>query len=288
MNSPILRKDTHATNALDEYAFAPLILRLDLLSVLLGYPFFCVSFLLLSFCQHAWPGANPHANLASSGLCCITRTSPIIIITTVLRRRSPQREDASGLRRPPLDKLLQVAPGGDAQDEPPVVVGDDGELLLLALGLRALEEGLELLERRVHRDDPVLPAPALEPRHGGADGVLRGDLAAVQLGLQVRDRHVAQQAAGLAVDDRQVRVVALEGGLEGEGDGVRGREGEGCGRLEVFYCGLMRAEGVSSMVSLSVCRCELSGAVLVSHDLPRGTGLPTLRRTGPSWPACCW
>lgn len=172
---------------------------------------------------------SPRAH-QSPKLCCITR---------IPRPFAPSNPASRPLRRPPLDKLLEVAPRGDAQDEPPVVVGDDGELLLLPARLGALEEGLELLERGVHADDLVLPAPALEPRHGGADGVLGGHLAAVQLRLQGRDRHVAQQAAGLAVDDRQVRVVALEGGLEGEGDGVRGREGEGCGGLEVFYCGLV-------------------------------------------------
>lgn len=146
------------------------------------------------------------------------------------------------LRRPPLDKLLQVRPRGDSQHEAAILVGDDCERLLLAAGLGAFEEGLELLERRVHGDDLVLAALALEPDHGGADGVLRPDLALVEQGLQVRDGDVAQQGAGLAVDDGQVRVVAFEGEGEGEGDGVGRREGQGGGGLEVFYCGLSRGK----------------------------------------------
>lgn len=52
------------------------------------------------------------------------------------------------------------------------------------------------------------------------------------------DGEVAQKGAGVAVDDGQVRVVALEGREEGEGDGVGGVEGEGGRRVEVLDGGL--------------------------------------------------
>lgn len=143
------------------------------------------------------------------------------------------------LSRPPLHKLLQVTPRRDPQHEPAALVRDDGELLPLAPRGGALEEGLELLERRVHRDDHVLlPLLALEPVHGARDRVLGLHFPLVQQGLQRRDGDVPQQGAGLGVDDGQVGVVALEGGDEGEGDGVGRVEGEGGGGLEVFYCGL--------------------------------------------------
>lgn len=163
----------------------------------------------------------------------------------MLARRRPV---AGPLGRPPLDELLQVAPRGHAQHEAPVLVRDDGELLPLPARGGALEEGLELLQRRVHGDDLVLGAPPLEPRHGAADLVARPHLAGVEERLQVRDGDVAQEAAGVGVDDGQVRVVPLEGGLEGEGDGVRGRQGEGGWGLEVFYCGLVGLMGL--LVSL--------------------------------------
>lgn len=54
----------------------------------------------------------------------------------------------------------------------------------------------------------------------------------------MRDGDVAEQAARVGVDDGQVRVLPLEGGLQSEGDRVGGREGEGCWGLQVFYCGL--------------------------------------------------
>lgn len=143
------------------------------------------------------------------------------------------------LGRPPLDELLQVRPGGDAEDEAAVLVGDDGKVLLLAGGLGALEEGLELLQGRVHGDDAVAAAPALEAVHGGAKRVGGGDAAGVEEGLQLGDGDVAEEGAGLGVYDGEVGVVALEGEGEGEGDGVGGVEGEGGGGLEVLDGGLV-------------------------------------------------
>lgn len=154
------------------------------------------------------------------------------------RPPQPTNQTTNHLSRPPLDKLLQITSGGNPQHKPTAIIRNHGELLPLAPRGGALEEGLELLERCVHRDDLVLLALALEPVHCVGDGVLGPHLALVQQRLQVRDGDVAQQGAGLGVDDGQVGVVALEGGEEGEGDGVGGVEGEGGWRLEVFYCGL--------------------------------------------------
>lgn len=49
--------------------------------------------------------------------------------------------------RPPLGKLLQVLDGGDAKDKPPLLVGDDGKLLLPGgtIRLAAAEEVLKVL-----------------------------------------------------------------------------------------------------------------------------------------------
>ncbi|KAI9172036.1 hypothetical protein HJFPF1_01528 [Paramyrothecium foliicola] len=100
----------------------------------------------------------------------------------------------------------------NSQDEATVAVRDDGKVLLPgALGNAAAEETLELLERRLHGDDAIGAALALEACHGGGQGIVGVDLAAVDEGLEVRDGDVAQEGARLAVDDGQVRVVALEG-----------------------------------------------------------------------------
>lgn len=142
--------------------------------------------------------------------------------------------------RPPLGKLLQVLDRGDAEDKPPLLVGDDGKLLLPGgtIRLTAAEEVLKILEGRLHGNDTVGAATALEACHGGGELVLGLDLAAVEQRLQMRDGEVSQQGASIGVDDGQVRVVALEGREEGEGDGVGGVEGEGGGRVEVLDGGL--------------------------------------------------
>lgn len=143
------------------------------------------------------------------------------------------------LRRPPFDKLLQIRHRRHTQDEPPVLIRDDSKVLLLARRSNAGEEGLELLQGCLHSNDLVLGGVlATEAHHGGAHLIFGLDLAALEAGLQLRDGDVAEQGAGLRVDDGQVGVVALKGGEEGERDGVRGVEGEGGGRVEVFYCGL--------------------------------------------------
>lgn len=139
----------------------------------------------------------------------------------------------------PLHKLLEILHRRDTEDEAPLRIGDDGKLLLPgAIGGAAAEEGLEVLEGRLHGDDAVGAALALEACHGGRELVVGLDLAAVEERLQVGDGEVAEQGARLAVDNGQVRVVALKGGEKGERDGVGGVEREGCGRVEVFDGGL--------------------------------------------------
>lgn len=141
------------------------------------------------------------------------------------------------LSRSPLDKLLEVGDRSHAENKPPARIRDDGEVLRppLALALGAAEKGLELLEGRLHGDDGVLAPLALEPRHGGAQGVGGVGGARVEEGLQAGDGGVAEEGAGVGVDDGEVGVVALEGGEEGEGDGVRGVEGEGGRGVEVLH-----------------------------------------------------
>lgn len=145
--------------------------------------------------------------------------------------------------RPPLDKLLQVFYRRNTEHEPTPVVRDDGKVLLLSPRRRAGEEGLELLERGVHGDDAVLCAAATEADHGGPDLVLGLDLTGLEQGLQLRDRDVAEQRARVAVDDGKVRVVALKGREQRERDGVRGGQGQGRGRVEVFDCCLWMGRG---------------------------------------------
>lgn len=95
-------------------------------------------------------------------------------------------------RRSPLDELFQVRLSRNSKDEPPILVRDDGKLLLLAVGVAdALEEGLEVLEGRRERDDGVPPALALEAHHGARERVLGLRGARVEQGLQGRDRDVA-------------------------------------------------------------------------------------------------
>lgn len=118
-------------------------------------------------------------------------------------------------------------------------VRNDGKFLLPGpIGSAAAEEGLKLLEGRLHGDDTVGAALALKASHCRGELVLGLYLAAVEKGLQMRDGEVAQESAGLRIDDSEVCVVALEGGQEGERDGVGGVERERGRRVEVFDSGL--------------------------------------------------
>lgn len=113
-------------------------------------------------------------------------------------------------------------------------------MALASFNAVALEKCLELLEGSLHRDDAVCAPFPLEPDHGVGQGVGGGDLAGVEKGLEVRNGKVADEGA-VGVNDGEVSVVALEGGEEGDGDGVLGGKGEGCGGVNVFYGGLSDA-----------------------------------------------
>lgn len=52
------------------------------------------------------------------------------------------------------------------------------------------------------------------------------------------DGDVADEGARVGGDDGQVRVVALKGGEERDGDGVGGVERQGGGRVEILDSGL--------------------------------------------------
>lgn len=73
------------------------------------------------------------------------------------------------LGRSALDKLLQVRLGSNTKHKLARLISDNSKLLLLALlaiwPRLALEELLELLERRVHRDHLVDTAFTVESLH---------------------------------------------------------------------------------------------------------------------------
>ena len=172
------------------------------------------------------------------------------------------------LGRAPLHKLLEVLYRGHAQDEAAVGVGDDGKLLLAAG-----KELLELLERRLHGDDLVRLAAALEAHHGLADLVPGLYPAAVEQRLKLRDGNVADERARVGVDDGQVGVVALKGREEGERDGVRRREGEGGGRIEVFDGGLVWTVSVRLFL-VSPPPVQSSGIISDSGNAERESRTP--------------
>lgn len=147
----------------------------------------------------------------------------------------------------PLDKLLKILHCGYTQHKSSVGVSDNSKLLRpVAVRGRLLfaastKEDLEFLERRLHGDDLVCAALALESRHCGRQGIRRLDLAGIQLLLQERNGQVAQKRPCIAVDDRQVCVIALKGGEEGDGDGVGRVNREGGWRVDIFNSSLGEA-----------------------------------------------
>lgn len=143
--------------------------------------------------------------------------------------------------RPPPNKLPQILPRRNAQHKPPRRIRHDRETLLLpAVRRAALEKRLQLLQRRLHRDQRVPPPLAPELDHRGLDAVGLGDRARRQLRFDRGRRDVAQQGFGARVHDGQVRVVALEGGEERLAERGAGVRGEGGARVEVFDYGLGR------------------------------------------------
>ena len=126
------------------------------------------------------------------------------------------------LRRPPPHKLAQILPGRNPQNKPSRRIRHNRKLLLLIPRRFALEESLELLERRLHGDERVLAALAAEAHHGLLDAVALGDGFAGELRFDRRRGDVAEQGFGGGVEDGEVRVVALEGGEEGLAEGGGG------------------------------------------------------------------
>lgn len=126
-------------------------------------------------------------------------------------------------RGSPLDKLLQISLCGYTQHKPPPTVGHDRKILLMSFQAHALEEGLELLQRCIHSDDPVhVPFPS-ELLHSL---LYRVRVFYRSLGyelLQAGNIEVAQQGAGRFRYNSQVGIVTLVSVHQGGGDGgVRG------------------------------------------------------------------
>jgi hypothetical protein len=90
--------------------------------------------------------------------------------------------NTSPLRRPPSHKLSQILPRRNTQYEPPSRIRHHRKILLPVRRL-ALKESLQLLQRRLHRDERVLAAPAAEAHHGFLYTVILRDVASAQLAL---------------------------------------------------------------------------------------------------------
>ena len=128
----------------------------------------------------------------------------------------------STLRRPPPNKLPQILPRRNPQHKPPRGIRHHRKLLLLIARRLALEESLQLLQRRLHGDQRVLAAFAAEAHHRLLDAVVLGDGFAGELGFDAGRGDVAEERFGGGVEDGEVRVVALEGGEEGLAEGGGG------------------------------------------------------------------
>ena len=127
---------------------------------------------------------------------------------------------------PCLQELAQVICRSNAKHKLAARICDDGKLLLPTAIHPALEELLELLERRLHVDDLVAPPPSLELVHGCFDRIVLVHFALLEQLLQARDADVAEQSAVLGGHDCQVGVVALEAADERMRDWVRRFYGE--------------------------------------------------------------
>ena len=136
---------------------------------------------------------------------------------------------------PCLQELAQVIRRSNAEHKLAARICDDGKLLLPASIHPALEELLQLLERRLHVDDLVASSPSLELVHGCLDRVVLVHFALLEQLLQARDADVSEQSAVLGRHDCQVGVVALEAAHQSPGDGVLGRDRERGWWVEVFY-----------------------------------------------------
>lgn len=132
------------------------------------------------------------------------------------------------LGRSALHEFLQVRLGRNSEHELPRHICNHCKLLLFALvtvGSRlALEELLQLLQRRFHCDHLVDAAFSIESLHRRGNGVCLLDSAVVNELLQAGNAQVAEERSTGGGDDGEVGVVALVGGHEGRRDGVIGRD----------------------------------------------------------------
>nr|POF20033.1 hypothetical protein CFP56_52282 [Quercus suber] len=153
-------------------------------------------------------------------------------------------EEMGPLTMGPQSKLLQIRPRRDAQHKPARGIRHDREVLLCA-GTVTGKERLELLQRRLHRDEAVGARTPAEARHGLLDGIRVAHRARVEQAPQRRGRDVAQQRLVGRREHGQMRVVALKGREQRVRDGRVGGGGEGGGRVEVFDGGLTDGNMVS-------------------------------------------
>lgn len=119
------------------------------------------------------------------------------------------------LSRPPPHKLFQIPPRRNPQHKLPQRIRDNRKPLLLpALPIPPnliLEKLLQLLQRRLHRDNPVRAAFAMEALHRRGDGICFVHGAFVEALFEEGDVEVAEEGAG-GGDDREVGVVPFVGG----------------------------------------------------------------------------
>lgn len=141
------------------------------------------------------------------------------------------------LERSPIRKFVQVLFRRNTQYKSPRGIRDDRKILLLAC-LLALEECLQLQQRRLHCDQLILLSFSLESNHCLIDIVGFADFLVFEKLLEVRNGDVAEERLVLGIDDGQMGVVAFIRGHESGGDGRGRRGGQRRWWIEVFYCRL--------------------------------------------------
>ena len=129
------------------------------------------------------------------------------------------------------------------KDKLPGSIGDDSKVLFLSLvsrkiGLTAVEEGFEFLKGSVHGYDVVDAASAGKGLHGFIDGIRIKNSVVGKQGLQARNVEIAEQGAGLRVDDGKMGVVVGECCEKGLVDGRGGCYGQSSRWIKVLNGGL--------------------------------------------------
>lgn len=142
---------------------------------------------------------------------------------------------------PPLNKALQIPPRRNPQHELPARIRHHSKLLLPAPVHPTIKELLQLLQRCIQRDDLIPSASSPKLEHRGFHWVAVLHFPFLKERLEMGDTNVAEERALLG-GHGEVRVVALETGHEGVGDGVGGVDGESGWWVEVFYCRLWEGQ----------------------------------------------